>query len=104
MSESNESMGSIRSLNTGKMESAIKTFDNGIKEYNSIRTRVEQATNKLFGHWQGKGKTQFEKDYKTIYQQLTDIEDILYELYNALVDGESTYIATDQELAKQMTL
>lgn len=98
-----DSVNSIRSLDTSKMHSAILAFEGGIKDYNSIRTKVELATTELFLHWQGKGKTQFEKDYTTIYRQLTDIEDILYELYNALIDGESTYISVDQEISKKMT-
>ena len=93
----------IRHLNTSKMDSAIKAFQEGIKEYNDIRTKVELVTTSLFMHWQGKGKKQFEKDYTTIYRQLTDIEDILYELYNALIDGESTYISTDQQISKNIT-
>jgi uncharacterized protein YukE len=97
------SEGSIRKLDTSKMHSAILSFESGIKEYNDIKTKVELTTTELFLHWQGKGKTQFEKDYTTIYRQLTDIEDILYELYNALIDGESTYVSVDQEISKRMT-
>lgn len=98
-----EFKGSIRELDTSKMHSAILSFESGVKEYNSIKTKVELATTELFFHWQGKGKAQFEKDYSTIYRQLTDIEDILYELYNALIDGESTYISVDQQISKKIT-
>lgn len=98
-----DSVGSIRELDTDKMNLARLSFESGIKEYISIKTNVELSTTELFLHWKGKGKTQFEKDYTTIYRQLTDIEDILYELYNALIDAESTYISVDQEISKKMT-
>jgi uncharacterized protein YukE len=93
----------IRKLDTSKMDAAIQAFNEGVKEYNSIRTTVKLATTDLLLNWSGKGRKAFEKDYDAIFLQLTDIEDILYELYNALVDGLSAYITTDQELNKQMT-
>lgn len=93
----------IRSLDTNKMDAAIQVFSEGVEEYNSIRTKVKLATTNLFLNWNGKGRRAFEKDYEAIFVQLTDIEDILYELYNALVDGLSAYVSTDLELNKQLT-
>lgn len=93
----------IRKLDTGKMDAAIKAFSEGVKEYNNIRTTVKLATTNLFLDWSGKGRNAFEKDYEAIYIQLKDIEDILYELYNALVDGLSAYISSDEALNKKMT-
>lgn len=92
----------IRKLDTSKMDAAIRAFDEGIKEYNSIRTAVERATTELFLDWTGKGRKAFEKDYETIYVQLKDIEDILYELYHALADGLAAYITTDEGIGKQL--
>jgi uncharacterized protein YukE len=93
----------IRKLDTSKMDAAILAFSEGVEEYNSIRTTVKLSTTDLLLNWKGKGRKAFEKDYEAIFVQLKDIEDILYELYNALVDGLSTYIATDEQLNKQMT-
>ncbi len=93
----------IRKLDTGKMDAAIQAFSEGVEEYNSIRTKVKLTTTNLFLSWSGKGRKAFEKDYEAIFVQLTDIEDILYELYNGLVDGLSAYISTDLELNKQLT-
>jgi uncharacterized protein YukE len=93
----------IRKLDTSKMDAAILAFSEGVEEYNNIRTTVKLATTNLFLNWSGKGKKAFEKDYEAIFVQLTDIEDILYELYNALVDSLSVYITTDEALNKQMT-
>lgn len=50
------------------------------------------------------GKNQFEKDYNTIYQQLSDIGDIMYELYDALIDAQAAYIQADEEAAKLLTI
>lgn len=96
--------GNVQYLYTGEFSDAIDAFKEGIKEYNRIRTDVERTTNTLFTNWSGKGKTQFEKDYRIIYQQLEDIEDIMYELYNALIEAEATYIKADEATAKALTL
>lgn len=58
----------------------------------------------MFLKWQGEGKNQFEKDYNTIYQQLSDIGDIMYELYDALIDAQAAYIQADEEAAKLLTI
>lgn len=49
-------------------------------------------------------KAQFEKDYTTIYRQLTDIADIMYELHDALIEAEAAYIQADEEAAKMLTI
>ncbi len=96
--------GTVTHLDTKKFDSTIAVFKSGIEEYNDIKSDVEKITTTLFGNWQGKGKTQFEKDYTTIFQQLTDIADIMYELYDALVDAEAAYIEADEEAAKMLTI
>lgn len=99
-----ESKGYVNYLDTSKFDLAIAAFKTGIEEYNEIKSDVEKTTNRLFWDWQGQGKVQFEQDYTTIYQQLTDIADIMYELYDALVDAESVYFEADQESAKMLTV
>ena len=98
------SSSTVNHLETKKFDSTIAKFKFGIEEYNEIKSDVEKTTNALFSNWQGKGKTQFEKDYATIFQQLTDIADIMYELYDALVDAEAAYIQADEDAAKMLTI
>lgn len=97
-------MGNVTYLDTQKFSDTVDTFKTGISDYNEIKSDVEKITNTLFMNWQGKGKKQFEKDYTTIYQQLTDIADIMYELYNALIDAQAAYIQADEEAAKMLTI
>lgn len=96
--------GNLRHLDTSKFHSTISAFKKGITEYNTIKTDVERTTNELFISWLGEGKVQFEKNYTTLYRQLTDIADIMYELYDALVEAEAAYIEADQQSAKQNTM
>lgn len=99
----NTSQGSIRHLDTSKMENAMKAFGDGAKEYAEITYLFSKQTTTLFEHWDGHGRNQFEKDYNIICQKLSDIQDILYELRDALIDSESVYIEVDQQISKNNT-
>lgn len=94
----------VQYLESQKLLDAANTINECIKEYNEIIKRITNTTNDLLGSWYGEGKTEFEKDYTTIYQQLSDISDIMYDLYDALVDADATYVQTDEEIAKGMTM
>ena len=92
--------GNVRHLDTNKFSSTIEAFKSGIEEYNRIKDGVRSTTYDLFIAWHGEGKTQFERDYNLIYRQLSDIGDIMYELYDALIDAQAAYIKADEEAAK----
>ena len=94
----------VKYLESQKLLDAANSINECIKEYNGIIKRITNTTNDLLGSWYGEGKTEFEKDYTTIYQQLSDISDIMYDLYDALVDADPTYGQTDEEIAKGMTM
>lgn len=96
--------GNVTHLNTNQFSTTIAAFKSGIEEYNNIKNGVERTSNSLFASWMGKGKSQFEKDYTTIYRQMADIADIMYELYDALADAQSVYIQADEEAAKMLTM
>lgn len=96
--------GNVTYLNTKTFSETIDIFKNCISEYDNIKLKVERTTDELFVNWQGEGKTQFEKDYRTLYRQLTDITDIMYELYEALIDAKAAYIQADEEAAKLLTI
>ena len=75
-----------------------------IAEYISIKDDVRDTTTNLFINWEGQGRSQFEKDYNIIFRQLSDIEDVLYDLRDTLIEAEATYIKADQALAKEFTM
>lgn len=94
----------VEFLDTQKLLDAANEVDDCLKEYKEIIKRISNTTNDLLDSWYGEGKEAFEKDYSTIYQQLSDISDIMYDLYDALVDADATYVQTDEEIAKGMTM
>ena len=94
--------GNVTYLNTNQFTDTVKDFKEAAKEYNEIKFCIEKTTNALFLNWQGEGKKQFEKDYLVIYQQLSDIAEILYELRDAIIDAQAQYVLVDDEIAKAM--
>lgn len=90
----------IRYLESQYISNAAKKLAVCIKKYDNIVCDIEKSTAQLLADWHGKGKNAFEKDYNTVYRQLKDISDIMYELREQLIDAEATYIKTDEEIAK----
>lgn len=94
----------VKYLDSQKLLDAANKINGYIKEYNEIIKRISNATNDLVANWYGEGRREFEKDYSTIYQSLTDLSDIMYDLYDSLVDSDATYVQTDEEIAKGLTM
>ncbi len=101
---SEENTGYVNKLDGQTLVDAITVFSNGIETYNTIRTNVEKTSTALFETWRGKGRQQFETDYLNLYQQLEDISDIMYELYDLLVEASAAYTQADEETAKAFTM
>ena len=94
----------VRYLDSQKLKDGALDIEKYVKEYNEIIKSISRATQNLLDSWHGDGQKEFEKDYSTIYQSLSDISDIMYDLYDALIDADSTYVKTDEEIAKGLTM
>ena len=90
----------VEYLDTQKLLDAANKVDGCIKEYKEIIKKISTVTSDLIASWYGEGRKEFEKDYSTIYQQLTVISDIMYDLYDSLVDSDATFVETDVVLAQ----
>lgn len=94
----------VRYLNTKQFADTANALKTAIAEYINIKDGVRTTTTNLFINWEGQGRSQFEKDYNIIFRQLSDIEDVLYDLRDTLIEAEATYIKADQALAKEFTM
>lgn len=90
----------VTHIDSNKFGTAIDAFTKGIKEYEDIISGVKDTTQTLSNNWKGKGYTQFQKDYITIFRQLEDISEVMYDLRDALVECQAAYITTDDQVAK----
>lgn len=94
----------VQYLDSQVLLDAAKTVDTCLLDYTGAIKRVTNTTNDLLDTWHGEGAKEFEKDFTTIYQQLSDIGEIMSDLYQALVDADATYVKTDEQIAKGMTM
>jgi WXG100 family type VII secretion target len=95
--------GKVKFLYTWGLQNTASKFKSGIKEFDNCVTEMHTITNELFSSWEGEGKNQFETQYSLMKKKLDDISDTLYDIYDALVDSEKTYIDADEEAAKQIS-
>lgn len=94
----------VEKLFTGDMTEAALEFRNNIDEFDDAKRLVERATTKLLSTWVGRGRNMFETQHTLLFGQLGDIQDTLYDIYEALVDSQTNYYNTDEELRKQIKL
>lgn len=94
---------SVKYLDVSGITDACKEFRDKIEIYDECVTGMESETNKVLANWTGKGRNQFETQMNLMKSQLDDISEILYDIYNALLDAETAYIDEDQEVAKQIS-
>ena len=67
----------------------------------SAMAKSDRAINELYFTWAGKGRNEFEKKYKIFEQQVIDIKNGLWDLYEDIVTAEEEYIKLDCEAAKK---
>ena len=94
---------SVKYISVGEIGDTRNEFKNSIKTFEGYVREVNKAADDLRVAWSGKGYTQFEHQYALMKRQLDDISDILYEVYEALLDAETAYIDVDEAVAKQIS-
>lgn len=91
---------SVTTLDTSGFEAACKKFEQAGKDFDTCIDKIETTSSTLLDSWEGKGRKEFEYQYKLLKGKLEDISDDLYEIYNSLQEAEVTYSETDDEVAK----
>lgn len=92
----------IKHLNTTGMDATALQFRDSIAEFEKCCLRMEKATQTLLGTWDGKGRNQFEKQYRILKGKLGDINDELYDIYEELIAAEAAFGEADREIGKNM--
>ncbi len=92
----------LQHVDTDAMSSARTAYDNALSAYRSRKDDFKHIIEELLDHWEGDGKAAFEKDYKLLYRQLEDLQDVLMDLRKGLIDAQETFIQTDAEVSKSI--
>lgn len=95
---------SVKSLDTSGFTDATQAASDAISAFNETLKTMQSVTNAILDSWVGKGRNEFATQVSLINGKLGDISDELYDLYDAIVQAEKTYIDADQALAKEMSI
>ena len=95
---------SVKSLDTSGFTDATQAASEAIAAFNETLKTMQSVTNTILDSWVGKGRNEFATQVSLINGKLGDISDELYDLYDAIVKAEKTYIDADQALAKEMSI
>ncbi len=95
---------SVEYLDVSGITEASKQFRDKIKDFDECVSKMNRETNNITRNWIGEGSNQFQTQMTLMLSQLDDISEILYEIYEALLDAETAYIDQDVEVAKQFSI
>lgn len=94
----------VEYLDVSGITEAAKTFQRNIGKFDQCVIDMNNATNQVLRNWIGSGRNQFETQMALMKQQLDDISEGLYDIYDSLVDSEVAYIDEDEAVAKQFSI
>lgn len=87
-------------LDTSAIDKAIDMKDDIINKYREIGEEYNRIVNALLQNWQGKGAAAFERDAKTVRENINGIDDILRTMIDTLIDIKKLYEEVDTKLGE----
>jgi len=94
----------VTHVDANAINDAAVAFSGKITQLNTQKQNVQTATEALLNNWQGEGKDCFEKQYRLLFGQLSDITESLYNIYDDLVESGKSYVDADEQMKKSMEL
>lgn len=100
MAEDTRASDSEFNLDVNNFENVAKQLRQIAKQLKEFRLEMDRCKTEALYTWAGIGRDTFEKKYRLLTQQVSDINDELEEYANNLYKMEQEYIQADVELAK----
>ena len=72
--------------------------------YKELNLRVSQITTEVEENWVGKGRDEFESQYKLLIRRIEDFGDTLQDIYGALVEAETAYRNADDDIRQDYVM
>lgn len=95
-------MQTVFSLDTSSFADSAAAAKKLAETLEDAIANADRAINNLYSVWAGKGRNEFEKKYHVFEQQVSDIKNGLWELYEDIVEAEESYIQADTDAAKTL--
>lgn len=92
----------IFKLDTTNMNTALTKCKILAERMQSLKNDLDGMKLDLVEDWVGEGRKAYEKKYRLLSQQLGDIGDSMWEIYEKLQAAEEAYIQNDVNVAKSM--
>lgn len=89
-------------LDTKHMSSAADHCKQLAEKMRDLRSDLEKAKNELLFTWVGYGRDEFEKQYRVLNQQFSDIIEDTKDMYEDLIAAEEAYIQADVDAQKKL--
>lgn len=90
-------MSSGGTINTGSIYNTHRQIKKIVDAYSSLNKEVSDVTETILDDWVGYGRNEFETQYSLLMAKIDDFGDVLYEIYDALVEAEAEYEELDDE-------
>lgn len=91
-------------INTQKIYDVHQEIKNIVDDYKDINKKVADITAEVNENWVGKGRNEFETQYKLLIRKIEDFGDTLQDIYNGLVDAEVAYEDMDDDIRQEFKM
>ena len=75
-----------------------------VLSYKDLNFRVSEITSEVEENWVGKGRNEFESQYKLLIRKIEDFGDTLKDIYEALVEAEAAYRDADDDIRQDYVM
>ena len=89
-------------LNTDNMAATAEQCKPLADKMSALRAELREAKDLLLFTWVGEGRNEFEKQFRLLDQQFSDIVDDTINMYEEILTKEEAYIQADTDAAKQL--
>ena len=88
------------SLDTSSMQDIIVSSKSLAEQMSELKNDLVAIETDLLFHWVGAGRNTFEKQFHLLTNEFADINEDIWDIYEALVAAEGEYLQADVDIAK----
>lgn len=85
-------------IDTSKIFDAHRKVYTIVDSYKNVNLEVRNITKMVRDNWVGKGRNEFDTQYELLIKKIDDFGETLKEIYDALVEAESSYEDADDKI------
>ena len=88
-------------VETARLYEAHRRIREIAEAYGRVNEEVHRITNEVKENWVGKGRNEFEFQYKILIRRIDDFGEALLDIYDALVEAQAQYETADDALRRE---